>query len=380
MAKKNKIEIPKSLADAFSSLEKMNEDSAPLADNALSIVDSFISSGSFALNAICSGSFYKGFPKGRITGLVGPSGCGKTLIINQAIANAQKDDPEMWAVVWDSENAFDVGMARNLGVNVDRVRHNPVESVEDCRNQIVTFLDKISSDKTLHGKIIIVIDSLGNLASSKELEDARKGKSATDMGLRAKTIKSMMRSLTYKCAKTNTTLIFSNHIYDDPASMFPSLVKNQSGGKGPLYLASLLVQLASKQEKKDGSEDSDEMIPIANRVKGVTMRALTVKNRFVPPFLETNLFLNFKSGLYKYTGLLELGTAYGVIIQNGATYSLADGTKLGYYKNWKDDAKLWDEKIIPPLEAIINKQFAFSNESEELKSVTEEVVDGSTEE
>jgi len=359
MAKKEK-EIPKSLAEAFSALEKMNEYSAPLAENALSIVNDYINTGSYALNAIVSGSIYKGLPKGRIIGLVGPSGCGKTLIINQVIANAQKADPNMWAVVWDSENAFDAQMARNIGVNVNKVRHNPVETVEECRNQIVSFLEKIEKDKSLHGKIIIVIDSLGNLASTKEIEDAQKGKTATDMGLRAKTIKSMMRSLTNKCAKTNTTLIFSNHVYDDPASLFPSLVKNQSGGKGPLYLASLLIQLASKQEKKDGNDDTESMIPIANRVKGITMRALTVKNRFVPPFLETELYLNFKNGLYKYAGLLDMATAYNVITQNGPTYSLADGTKLGYLKNWKDDTTIWEKKILPALNAIIEKEFTFS--------------------
>ena len=78
---------------------------------------------------------------------------------------------------------------------------------------------------------IISIESLGNLAADKEVADAEKGKFAADMGLRAKALKSMMRLLTYKAAKTGTTILFSNHTYDDPAALFPSLVKNQSGGK-----------------------------------------------------------------------------------------------------------------------------------------------------
>ena len=71
-----------------------------------------------------------------------------------------------------------------------------------------------------------------------------------------------MRVLTMKCAFTNTTLIFTNHIYDDPACMFPSLIKNQAGGKGPMYLASTLVQLAVTQEKleKEAEKKTSETV------------------------------------------------------------------------------------------------------------------------
>lgn len=371
---KNTI-IPDSLKDAFGAIDALNPDSCILSQNALSVVDKYIDTGSMALNAIISGSLYKGIPQGRITGLVGPTGCGKTMIISKIIANAQKADPDVWGVIWDSENAFDINMARNMGANTSKIKHNPIETVEDCRNQISAFLDKILLDKSLHGKCIIAIDSLGNLASTKEIKDAVEGKSAADMGLRAKTIKSMMRILTGKCAKSGTTLIFSNHIYDDPASMFPSLVKSQGGGKGPLYLASVLVQLATKQEKIDGQKEKEEFIPLANRIKGVTLRALTVKNRFVPPFLETGLYLNFKSGLYKYAGLLEMAVAYGIVNQNGATYVMADGTKLGYEGSFKDDDEVW-AKILPTLDKVLQEKLSFSNvsitpEISEVKNVEE---------
>lgn len=373
-AKKKNSNASSTLREAFAELSKTNKFSAPLSENALSVVSEYIDSGSMALNAIVAGSIYRGFPKGRITGLVGPSGCGKTLIINQAIANAQKKDPDIWAVVWDSENAFDAQMANNLGVNVDKVRHNPVETIEECRNQMMTFLNKIEQDKSLYGKIILVLDSLGNLASIKELADITAGKSSADMGLRAKSIKSMMRTLTGACARTNTTMLFSNHIYDDPSSLFPSMVKNQSGGKGPQYLASVLIQLALKQEKVD-TKDSESIIPIANKVKGITMNAMTVKNRFVPPFLKTSLYLNFKSGLYKYAGLLEMALAYNIITQKGATYSLTeDGQKLGYYKNWKNNKEIWEKWIIPPLDEIIKKEFAFSEISTDIEDYNEEEI------
>ena len=137
-------------------------------------------------------------------------------------------------------------------------------------------------------KVIIAIDSLGNLASAKELRDVTEGKDAADMGTKAKAMKSMMRALTFKAAKARVPIVFTNHIYDNPTSLYPELVKKQSGGSGPVYLASLLVQLAVRNEKIDKNE-GQESIAVAHNVSGVTLSAMTVKNRFVPSFLKAEL-------------------------------------------------------------------------------------------
>ena len=196
--------------------------------------------------------------------------------------------------------------------------------------------------------------------NQKELDDVEKNKSAADMGTRAKGLKSMMRTLTFKAAEANTTILFSNHTYDDPAALYPSLVKNQSGGKGPVYLASVLVQLAKRDEKHDKTNEDDQVIAAANKYSGCTLRALTVKNRFVPPFLECEMYLNFKTGLDKYSGLREIAIDQGVVIQTGSTYQLPDGTKLGYYKNWKDDKDLWTKTILPGIEKKLEEVYKYS--------------------
>jgi RecA/RadA recombinase len=170
-----------------------------------------------------------------------------------------------------------------------------------------------------------------------------------------------MRTLTFKAAQANTTVLFVNHTYDDPGAMFPTLVKSQSGGKGPIYLSSVLVQLAKRDEKQDKANNDDEMLPDANKYSGVTLRALTIKNRFIPPFLEGEMYLNFKTGLDKYSGLREMAINHGVIVQNGSTYALPDGEKLGYFKNWGKDHALWDEKIIPELEKKLTAAFRYGS-------------------
>jgi len=345
--------------NVFDGLDKLNPDFATLSENNLSTVSEWIDTGSYALNAICSGSLYRGIPKGRITGFVGPAQSGKSLIINKIIGNFQALSPDHWGLIWDTEAAVDKNAIKNVGADPDRIKVLPVETVEECRNQISKFLDNvIAGGKKTYGKYIIAIDSLGNLASQKEKDDAAKDKSAVDMGARAKGLKSMMRTITYKAAKAGVSVIFSNHIYDDPMAIFPSLVKSQSGGKGPLYLASLLVQLAIRNEKQNEANESDVKIPMANKVSGVTLRTLTVKNRFIPPFLETELYLNFKTGLFKYAGLLEMAMGYNIVQQNGSTYSFGE-KKLGYFKTWKDNTDVWDS-IIKELEPVLQKELCYS--------------------
>ena len=334
----------KDLKDIFGSVDKLNPEGEVLDESTISTPSDWIDTGSKALNAIISGSLYKGVPVGRITGFAGPSGAGKTLIINKVLANAQKKG--YIAVIWDSEVAVDKDSAKNVGMDLKKTKYYPVETIEDCRNQISTFLDNVIAANNPDHKFIISIDSLGNLASSKEIEDARKGKDAADVGQRAKATKSMMRAITYKAAKAGVPILFSNHIYEG-MEMFPTMIKNQAGGKGPIYLASVLVQLATRNEKV--SENPDEKsIAIANNVSGVTMSAMTVKNRVVPPFLKTELYLNFKTGLDKNTGLFDLALALGVIEQTGKTYQF-QGESVGYRKNIESNPAFW-EKVSPALE------------------------------
>jgi len=351
-------EISKDILKVFEKLDKLNPEAKFLSESALSSVTEWHDTGCMVLNALISGSMFGGIPKGRITGFAGPSQAGKTYITNKILAMAQKDN--IMPVIFDTEMAVDATACAAVGLDTTAVKYVPVQTVETCRNQLVAFLDSVI-EAGAQGKFIVCIDSLGNLASQKEIDDVEKGKTAMDMGTRAKGLKSMMRTLTFKAAQANTTILFVNHTYDDPSAMFPTLVKNQSGGKGPVYLSSVLVQLAKRDEKQDKTNNDDEMLPDANKYSGVTLRALTIKNRFIPPFLEGEMYLNFKTGLDKYSGLREMAINHGVIVQNGSTYALPDGTKLGYYKNWSKDTAIWDEKIIPELEKCLIAAFRYGS-------------------
>jgi len=175
-----------SLKDIFKSVDALNPDAEVLDASTLSTADEWIDTGSYALNAIISGSMYKGIPSGRITGFAGPSQTGKTLIMNKIMANAQKQG--YIPVIWDSEVAVDKKSAEGAGMDTSKVKYYPVETVEDCRNQMSTFLDNVIKARETNPdlKFIATIDSLGNLASAKEIKDAAAGKEAADVGQRAK--------------------------------------------------------------------------------------------------------------------------------------------------------------------------------------------------
>lgn len=358
--------------DIFSAVDKQNPYGGVLSEHSLSLVNEWIDTGSLALNAICSGSMYKGLPASRIIGLGGPTGCGKTFIMNQAIGNFQKVDPTRWGAVWDSEMAEDARTAASVGANPKQIRHYPIDSVPKMRNQISTFLDKII-ENNMQGKFIVGIDSLGNLGGGKELKDVEGDKEAADMGTRAKEIRSMLRVLTFKAAAANTTIIFTNHIYSNPTAMYESVIKQQSGGLGPQYLASLLIQLGVKPLEQDTSDEHDVMVAGARKYSSVLLRAITAKNRFIPQFLQTELILNFKTGLYKYAGLFELAKEFG-IIEGDKSYSI-DGQKLGYRKDWRHDDAAWD-LILPSLEEKINDAWSFGQSNyDELQQEVEALED-----
>jgi RecA/RadA recombinase len=367
MAKKKneELEEPKvgNIKDAFDILSDLNPEAAFLDDGSLSSVSEWIDTGSYALNAIISGSLYGGIPMGRLTGFIGPESCGKTLMVNKVMANAQ-NKKGMHIAYFDTEGALDENTAKRLGCDTSKIKHVPSEVTEDCRNQIVKFLD-IVIEKGLQGKVLLAIDSLGNLITAQEKKKIQEGSDTPDMGNRAKALKSMMRAITHSAAKANCPVVFTNHIYDDPSQLHPTAIKKQAGGSGPLYMASVIVQMAKKAERAEDSKNKDsntETTLLSKGINGLTLRALTTKNRFVTPFLEIEMYLNFRTGLNKYSGLLEMAEGYGVIEKQGHRYAF-NGETLGFFKDWKDNEEVW-EKILPVLEQKLQEGLSFKNEGQ----------------
>lgn len=354
---------------ALDSIDKVNPFATYLEDSTLSRVGGWIDTGSYVLNAIISGSIHGGIPQGRVTMLGGESMTGKTLFVLKILANAQKKG--LIPVIFDTENAVDPEGAERIGLDITKVKYVPCTTIEQTRNALYKFLTSVK-EKGLEGKFIVAIDSLGNLQS--ELEHSRMGKDSTsaDMGSKARAMKSLMQTCTNLGATTQTTVLCTNHVYDDPAALFPSIEKHMPGGKSIVYLPSVTVQLARKPVKSDGGKTMDAETAVGQKnYAGIIIRALTRKNRFIKQYLQGEMFLSFHTGLDRYYGLLDLAVGVGAVVQTGSTYQLPDGKKIGYYKNFRKDIDLWENTILPVVEERIKTEWAYSG-GDEMDDVPEE--------
>lgn len=346
--------------DILAALDQLDSPSASFLDKStLSNVDGYVDSGSMVLNALISGSLHGGIPQGRVTVLAGESKVGKTLFFLKIMANAQKMG--LIPVIFDTEFAIDNEGAKRFGLDTSKVKYIPVISIEDARNQIFKFLSYVR-EAGLYNKFIIGIDSLSNLFSEMDVKRMDKDSTSQDTGTKARAMKTLMQTLTNMCGVTKTTAVCTAHIYDNPTEMYPSLEKAIPGGKSIKYLPTVTVQLARKPVKDDGGKTIEDDRAVGQKnYSGIIIRALTVKNRLIRQYLEGEMYLSFATGLDKHYGLLDLLVGMGVVIQTGATYQLPDGTKLGYYKNFRKDRDLWESTLLPKLEAVIKDKWSYSS-------------------
>lgn len=354
---KNKDE--KDYFDIMDSIDDINPYASYLDKSTLSVVDEWIDTGSMALNAIISGSLYKGVPKGRVVQFAGPSQTGKSFFVQKLIANAQKMG--MYVVVFDSENAIEPSSAKGFGIDTSKVKYIPCVSIENTRNAIYKLCQEIKAKKK-EGKFLIVVDSLANQESELGEKRMADDKTSADMGTFAKACKSLLKTSTIWGGLTKTTMVFTNHVFDNPAEMYPQLEKNMPGGRSAVYLPTVTVQLARKPVKADDGKTITNTLAAAQKnFSGVILRCLTVKNRLIKQYLEAELYLSFATGLDRYYGLLELAKGLGTVISTGTTYTDWEGNKLGFYKNWRTDTKLWEERLLPDLESRILAEWSYSN-------------------
>ena len=211
-------------------------------------VDSFIDTGSYIFNALLSGSLYGGLPSNKITALAGESATGKTFFLMGIVKNFLDSNPNSGVIYFESESAITKQMVIDRGIDPERMVILPVTTVQEFRTQSLKVLDSylMKADKR---PMLMCLDSLGMLSTTKEVEDTSSGKETRDM-TRAQVLKAAFRVLTLKLGKAKIPMVITNHTYDVVGSMFPT--KEMGGGTGLKYAASSIVYL-SKRKEKDGS-------------------------------------------------------------------------------------------------------------------------------
>ena len=205
-------------------------------------VGSFIDTGSHIFNALLSGSIYGGLPSNKITAIAGESATGKTYFVMGMVKSFLDANPDAGCLYFESESAITKQMVIDRGIDPARMVIIPVTTVQEFRTQAIKVLDKVLMEKEENRRpMMMCLDSLGMLSTTKEVEDTSDGKETRDM-TRSQVLKAAFRVLTLKLGRAGVPMVVTNHTYDSMGSMFPT--KEMGGGSGLKYAASSIIFLS----------------------------------------------------------------------------------------------------------------------------------------
>ena len=240
------------------------------------------------VNVALSGSVDGGLAPG-LTVLAGPSKHFKTSFALLMAGAYLKRHPDAVMLFYDSEFGSPQSYFEQFGIDTSRILHTPIANVEELKFDIIAQLEAIERDDN----VIVVIDSIGNLASKKELEDAKNEKSVADMS-RAKALKGLFRMATPYLAMKNIPMLAINHTYQE-IGLFPKAIV--SGGTGIYYSADNIWILGRQQDK------------VGTEIKGYHFVINVEKSRFVKEKSKIPISVSWEGGVEKWSGLLDVALA-----------------------------------------------------------------------
>ena len=311
-------------------------------------VSSFIDTGSYTLNALLSGSIFGGLPSNKITAIAGEAATGKTFFALGIVKHFLDKNKDAGVIYFESEGALTKDLVESRGIDSSRLVVVPVATVQEFRHQSIKVLDKyLEHDESKRKPLMFVLDSLGMLSTTKEMEDTAEGKETRDM-TRSQIVKAAFRVLTLKLGKAKVPMIMTNHTYDVIGSMFPQ--KEMGGGSGLKYAASNIVYL-SKRKEKDGKE-----------VIGNVIHCKNYKSRLTKENAMIDVRLTYDKGLDQHYGLLDLAVKHGIFKSVSTRIELPDGSKQ-YAKTINNEpSKFYTKDVLSQIDEAAKKEFLYGAE------------------
>ena len=311
-------------------------------------VDTFIDTGSYMFNALLSGSIHGGIPSNKITAVAGESATGKTFFVLGMCKHFLDNNPDAGVIFFESESALTKKLIEDRGIDSSRMVIMPVTTVQEFRHQALSVAEKyLEQDEGDRKPLLFVLDSLGMLSTTKEVEDTAEGKETRDM-TRAQVLKAAFRVLTLKLGRVKVPMVITNHTYDVVGAYMP--MKEMGGGSGLKYAASTIVYL-SKKKDKEGTE-----------VVGNIIHCKTQKSRLSKENMMVDVRLRYDTGLDKYYGLLDLCTKYGIFKQVSTRIELPDGTKQYAKSIYNEPEKYFTDDILKQIDEAAQKEYSYGNE------------------
>ena len=279
------------------------------------------------VNVALSGRIDGGLTPGLLV-LAGPSKHFKSAFALLMAGAYMQRNPDAVLLFYDAEFGTPQAYFDSFGIDMNRTVHTPITNVEQLKFDISQQLDKIEKGE----KVIIVIDSVGNLASKKEVEDALDGKSVADMS-RAKALKSLFRIVTPHLNLKDIPLIAVNHTYKE-IGLFPKDVV--SGGTG-IYYSADTIWIVGRQQDKAGTE-----------IQGYHFVINIEKSRHVREKSKIPISVSYEGGIVKWSGLMDVAEKGGYLRK----------PKVGWYEAVNPETgEVISEKLMRAKEVNDNKEF-----------------------
>ena len=318
-------------------------------------VTGHVDTGSYILNALVSGDIYGGIPSNKITALAGETATGKTFFALGVVKQFLADNPSGGVLYFESESALTKEMIESRGIDSKRMIILPVTTIQEFTHQAVKIVENHTEDKP----IMMCLDSLGMLSTTKEVGDISEGKETKDM-TRAQLVKGCFRVLTLKLGKAGIPLLVTNHTYKQVGTMFPQDV--MGGGSGLQYAASTIIFL-SKRKEKEGTD-----------VVGNVIHCKNYKSRLTKENKKVDVLLRYDRGLNRYYGLLELAEEAGIFKKVSTRYEMPDGGKIFGKAILNEPEKYFTKEILDKLNDYAKTVFLYGGKSEEKTETEDETI------
>jgi len=273
-----------------------------------------------AINVALSGRLDGGLTPG-LTVFAGPSKHFKTAFA-LLLAKSYLDKYEDAAILfYDSEFGAPQSYFENLGIDTSRVVHTPIMDIEELKHDLMTQLSEIEQGE----RVMIVVDSLGNLASKKEVEDAKDAKSVADM-TRAKQMKSLFHMVTPYFTTKDIPAVVVNHTYKE-IGLYPKDIV--SGGTGVYYSADNIF-IVGRQQEKDGKD-----------ITGYNFIINVEKSRYVKEKSKIPLNVTWDSGISKWSGLMDMALDSGHVTKPSQGWYQRSGDETKYRFKDTNNKDFW---------------------------------------
>jgi RecA/RadA recombinase len=244
------------------------------------------------------------------------------------VKSFQTKYPDGVILFYDSEFGAPQSYFENFGINTDMVIHTPITDIEQLKHDVMQQINQFERADN----VMIVVDSVGNLASKKEVDDALDGKSVADM-TRAKQMKSLFRMITPHLTIKDIPMVVVNHTYME-IGMFPKAIV--SGGTGIYYSADNIF-IIGRQQEKQGTE-----------VVGYNFIINVEKSRYVREKSKIPIEVTFEGGISKWSGLLDIALESGHVTKPSNGWYQKTGEEKKHRLNDTYTKEFWMPVLTDP--------------------------------